>query len=66
MMGPVFGHVPNLYTLRGDRIRYVQWYLDSVQRLIDLNAETLITGHGEPIVGAENIRAELTKVPAAS
>ena len=62
MMGPVFGHVPNLYTLRGDRIRYVQWYLDSVQRLIDLNAETLITGHGEPIVGAENIRAELTKV----
>ena len=62
MMGPIFGHVPNLYTLRGDRIRYVQYYLDSVQRLIDLNPEMLITGHGDPIVGADNIRTQLTKI----
>jgi alkyl sulfatase BDS1-like metallo-beta-lactamase superfamily hydrolase len=62
MTGPIFGHVPNLYTLRGDRIRYVQFYIDSVQRVIDLNAETLITGHGDPIVGADAIRAALTKM----
>jgi alkyl sulfatase BDS1-like metallo-beta-lactamase superfamily hydrolase len=62
MTGPIFGHVPNLYTLRGDRIRYVQYYLNSVQRVIDLAPETLITGHGDPIHGAETIRAMLTKM----
>src|SRR3546814_8262399 len=35
MTGPIFGHVPNLYTVRGERYRYVQWYLDSVQQVID-------------------------------
>ena len=60
MTGPIFGHVPNLYTLRGDRYRYVQWYLESVQRVIDLAPETLITGHGDPVRGAEAVRAALT------
>jgi alkyl sulfatase BDS1-like metallo-beta-lactamase superfamily hydrolase len=62
MTGPIFGHVPNLYTVRGERYRYVQWYLDSVQRVIDLEPETLITGHGEPVRGGAQIRAQLTKM----
>lgn len=62
LTGPIFGHVPNLYTVRGERYRYVQWYLDSVQRVIDLAPEVLITGHGEPLRGAETIRANLTKM----
>ncbi|WP_310532472.1 alkyl sulfatase dimerization domain-containing protein [Novosphingobium sp.] len=62
MTGPIFGHVPNLYTVRGERYRYVQWYLDSVQRVIDLAPEVLITGHGEPLRGADTIRASLTKM----
>ena len=60
MTGPIFGHVPNLYTVRGERYRYVQWYLDSVRKVIDLEPEVLITGHGEPIRGAANIRGRLT------
>jgi alkyl sulfatase BDS1-like metallo-beta-lactamase superfamily hydrolase len=60
MTGPIFGHVPNLYTVRGERYRYVQWYIDSVQRVIDLAPEVLITGHGEPLRGAETIRKQLT------
>ena len=40
MTGPIFGHVPNLYTVRGERYRYVQWYLDSVQRVIELSARS--------------------------
>ncbi len=66
MTGPLFGHVPNLYTVRGERYRYVQWYIDSVQRVIDLNPEVLITGHGEPVRGAANIRASLTKMRDAT
>ena len=59
MTGPLFGHVPNLYTVRGERYRYVQWYIDSVQRVIDLEPELLVTGHGEPVRGAELIRQKL-------
>jgi alkyl sulfatase BDS1-like metallo-beta-lactamase superfamily hydrolase len=62
MTGPIFGHVPNLYTVRGERYRYVQWYLDSVQRVIDLEPEVLITGHGEPVRGADNICQRLTQM----
>ncbi|HUD30924.1 MAG TPA: MBL fold metallo-hydrolase [Novosphingobium sp.] len=66
MTGPIFGHVPNLYTVRGERYRYVQWYIDSVQRVIDLQAEILITGHGEPVRGAEVIRSTLTRMRDAT
>jgi alkyl sulfatase BDS1-like metallo-beta-lactamase superfamily hydrolase len=62
LFGPLFGHVPNLYTLRGDKIRYVQWYLDGVQTVIDLAPEVLITGHGDPIRGADEIRRQLTRM----
>lgn len=66
MTGPIFGHVPNLYTVRGERYRYVQWYIDSVQRVIDLDPEVLITGHGEPVRGAEEIRSRLSAMRDAA
>jgi alkyl sulfatase BDS1-like metallo-beta-lactamase superfamily hydrolase len=66
LTGPLFGHVPNLYTLRGDKIRYVQWYLDGVQRVLDLNPEVLITGHGDPIRGAAEIQRQLGRVRDAT
>lgn len=66
MTGPLFGHVPNLYTVRGERYRYVQWYLDSVQRVLDLAPEVLITGHGEPVRGADAIREKLTRMRDAT
>jgi alkyl sulfatase BDS1-like metallo-beta-lactamase superfamily hydrolase len=66
LTGPLFGHVPNLYTLRGDKIRYVQWYLDGVQRVIDLEPEVLITGHGDPIRGAAEIKQQLSRIRDAT
>ena len=66
LTGPLFGHVPNLYTLRGDKIRYVQWYLDGVQRVLDLNPDVLITGHGDPIRGAAEIKRRLSRVRDAT
>ncbi len=66
LTGPLFGHVPNLYTLRGDKIRYVQWYLDGVQRVIDLEPEVLITGHADPIRGATEIKQQLSRVRDAT
>jgi glyoxylase-like metal-dependent hydrolase (beta-lactamase superfamily II) len=66
MTGPIYGHIPNLYTVRGERYRYVQWFIDSVQRVIDLEPETLITGHGEPVRGADEIRRSLTRIRDAA
>jgi alkyl sulfatase BDS1-like metallo-beta-lactamase superfamily hydrolase len=66
LFGPLFGHVPNLYTPRGDKYRSAIAYLHSVDRVIALEPETLITGHGEPIRGADEIRRRLTQMRDAT
>lgn len=63
--GPVWLSMPFLNTLRGDKPRRVRTYLKSLATVRDLGAEILITGHGEPIVGKERIRADLDKMEAA-
>ncbi len=65
LLGPVFMAIPNLVTMRGDKPRLVQRYLHSLDVLRNLGAELLITGHGDPIVGADRIRADLHKLHAA-
>jgi glyoxylase-like metal-dependent hydrolase (beta-lactamase superfamily II) len=65
LFGPVFLAVPNLVTVRGDKPRLVQRYLPSLDTVRKLGAELLITGHGEPIRGAEKIRTALDKMHAA-
>ncbi len=66
LTGPLFGHIPNLYTPRGDKIRSAIKYLHSVDRVIALEPDTLITGHGEPIHGADEIRRRLTQMRDAT
>jgi glyoxylase-like metal-dependent hydrolase (beta-lactamase superfamily II) len=63
--GPVWLSMPFLNTLRGDKPRLVRTYLKSLEKIRDLGAETVITGHGEPIVGKERIKADLDKMHAA-
>lgn len=60
LTGPLFGHVPNLVTMRGDRYRDALTYVDSLDRVRALAPERLITGHFDPIVGADRIAEELT------
>ena len=61
-MSAVFGTMPNFYTLRGDRQRSVPGFLREFQRLIELQPELLITGHGQPLAERDNIHAALTKI----
>jgi len=61
-MSAVFGTMPNFYTLRGDRQRSVPGFLRELQKLIDLEAEVLITGHGDPLRGTAQIREALTRI----
>ncbi len=60
--GPVFGHIPNFVTMRGDRYRDALTTIDSIERVRDLRPEVLITGHFDPIRGADRIHAELTRL----
>src|SRR5262249_4015990 len=60
--GPVFGHIPNLVTIRGDRYRDALTAVAAVERVRDLQSELLVTGHFGPIAGAELINAELTRL----
>lgn len=61
-MGPLFPHMPNLHTIRGDRPRPVLPYIATYQRILDLRPEILVTGHFMPIRGADFITEEITRL----
>jgi len=61
-MGPLFPHMPNLHTIRGDRPRPVLPYIATYQRILDLRPEILVTGHFMPIRGADFIAEEITRL----
>jgi glyoxylase-like metal-dependent hydrolase (beta-lactamase superfamily II) len=65
LMGPFFGHVPNLYTLRGDKIRSAITFIHSLDRVIELRPETLINGH-DVFSGTDKILTTMTKVRDAT
>lgn len=65
LTGPLFGHVPNLVTIRGDRYRDPLAHIDSLDRIRALGAERLVTGHFDPIDGADRIAEELTAMADA-
>jgi alkyl sulfatase BDS1-like metallo-beta-lactamase superfamily hydrolase len=65
LFGPLFGHFPNFNTLRGDRYRFVEPYLKSLERVRALEPEMLITGRFDPIAGRVLIRSCLDRLEAA-
>jgi glyoxylase-like metal-dependent hydrolase (beta-lactamase superfamily II) len=65
VFGPLFPHFPNFNTIRGDKYRFVEPYLDSLRRIRALEPEMLITGHFDPIKGRELIRVCLDRLEAA-
>jgi len=65
LVGPVWLSMPFLCTLRGDKPRLVWNTLNSLEKLKALDAEIIITGHGEPIRGAAKIRADIDRMIGA-
>lgn len=63
--GPIFGHIPNLVTMRGDRYRDALTAIASIERVRELQPALLVTGHFDPIAGAERIDAELARLGGA-
>lgn len=60
--GPLFPHMPNFHTIRGDRLRFALPYLEACDSVLALQPELLLTGHFGPIEGAALIRDELTRL----
>jgi alkyl sulfatase BDS1-like metallo-beta-lactamase superfamily hydrolase len=62
MFSALFGHFPNLMTVRGDRMRSAPAFVASVQRVIDLEPEMLLLGHHGPVRGAGIVRGECERI----
>jgi len=62
MMGALYGALPHLYTLRGDRGRSTPQFIRDVERIISLKPRLLLTGHDDPVVGEDRILADMTKL----
>lgn len=60
LFGPLFGHVPNLMTIRGDRYRDPVLYIESLNTVLEFAPNRLITGHFDPIEGVDRIAEEVT------
>jgi len=57
LLGPLFPHFPNFNTLRGDRYRFVEPYLETTKKLRALRPVRLVTGRHLPIEGEQLIDA---------
>ena len=61
-LGPIFPMWPNLYTLRGEKMRFAAEYIQTLDHMIALEPEILVPSHFEPIEGAAEVRAGLQRI----
>ena len=52
---------PNIYTLRGTRPRPALDWINSIDKVLALKPEVVLSGHGEPIFGNQEITRRLTR-----
>jgi len=62
LLGPLFPHFPNFNTLRGDRYRFVEPYLETTKKLRALRPVRLVTGRHFPIEGDDLIDASIARL----
>ncbi len=52
---------PNLYAIRGGIYRDVQGWIDSLNMIIEKNADIMVMGHTRPIKGQKEVKRSLTQ-----
>ena len=62
LFGPIFPMWPNLTTLRGEPFRRTAPYLETLDRLLELDIRLLLTGHDEPHRDPKEIRAGIKRI----
>jgi alkyl sulfatase BDS1-like metallo-beta-lactamase superfamily hydrolase len=62
VFGALWGHIPNLVTIRGDRYRDALTVVSTIEKVMALEPRLVLYGHHEPIEGRELIREELLRL----
>lgn len=60
--GPQFPQFPNVFTMRGEKVRKPMEYVKSLDVLLPLGAEVIVPGHMDPTYGAAEIRAGMIRI----
>lgn len=60
--GPQFPQFPNVFTMRGEKIRKPMEYVKSLDLLLQLEPEIVVPSHLDPTVGASRIKADMQKI----
>jgi alkyl sulfatase BDS1-like metallo-beta-lactamase superfamily hydrolase len=60
--GPQFPQFPNVFTMRGEKVRKPIEYIESLNKLIALEPEIVAPSHLAPTVGAGQIREGMTRI----
>ena len=60
--GPQFPQFPNIFTMRGEKVRKPIEYIASLNTLLALEPEIILPSHLAPIRGAQNIAADMRKI----
>jgi alkyl sulfatase BDS1-like metallo-beta-lactamase superfamily hydrolase len=60
--GPLFPQFPNVFTMRGEKVRKPIEYIESLETLIALEPEMIVPSHDAPIAGKEQIRADMERM----
>ena len=65
LFGALWGHIPNLVTIRGDRYRDALVVVDAIDQVLDLAPRRILYGHHGAIEGQARIRRELGRLKGA-
>jgi len=63
--GPQFPQFPNVFTMRGEKIRKPMEYVKSLDLLIELEPEMVVPSHLDPTVGAAEIHEGMVRIRGA-
>ncbi len=61
-LGFIWPGFPNIFTMRGEKIRKPMEYIRTLERLIALEPDMLVPSHHDPVIGRENVLAGLRRV----
>ena len=60
--GPQFPQFPNVFTMRGEKVRKPIEYVDSLNRILALKPEMILPSHLDPVVGGDKIARDMRKI----
>ncbi len=66
LFGPNFPQFPNIFTMRGEKVRRPVEYVNSLNTIIDLNPATIVPSHKAPISDPAQFQSGLVKMRDAT